>query len=119
MIIVNRLLLHSVNVLKFYIMKLNKLLIIFHREKLKKKVSMQTIVQHNKKQTIEKSLNSVDGEFLKAMSIEVEEGSPDMARMSELNESTILANLNTRYKKNEIYVSCVKFNLLLMLLKKT
>ena len=116
MIIVNRLLLHSVNVLKFYIMKLNKLLIIFHREK---KVSMQTIVQHNKKQTIEKSLNSVDGEFLKAMSIEVEEGSPDMARMSELNESTILANLNTRYKKNEIYVSCVKFNLLLMLLKKT
>lgn len=39
------------------------------------------------------------------MSIEVEEGSPDMARMSELNESTILTNLNTRYKKNEIYVS--------------
>jgi len=52
---------------------------------------------------IEKSLNSVNGEFVKAMSIEVEEGSPDMARMSELNESTILTNLNTRYKKNEIY----------------
>lgn len=41
------------------------------------------------------------------MSVEMEEGVDDMAKMSELNESSILCNLNTRYKKDEIYVSFI------------
>ena len=39
------------------------------------------------------------------------EGVQDMAKLPELNQSSILCNLNTRYQKNEIYVSTfIKFS---------
>lgn len=33
------------------------------------------------------------------------EGVEDMAKMSELNQASILCNLNTRYQTQDIYVS--------------
>lgn len=52
---------------------------------------------------IQKWVVDLEPGSVKAMTLEASEGAPDMARMSELNETSILSNLNTRYRKDEIY----------------
>jgi len=49
-------------------------------------------------------VSEVDRTMVKLMSETLAEGMEDMAKMSELNQSSILCNLHTRYVQNKIYV---------------
>ena len=50
-------------------------------------------------------VSEVDRTMVKLMSETQAEGMEDMAKMSELNQSSILCNLHTRYVQSKIYVS--------------
>lgn len=50
-------------------------------------------------------VSEVNSTQVKLMSKTLTEGMPDMAKMSELNQASILCNLHTRYIQNKIYVS--------------
>lgn len=50
-------------------------------------------------------VSEVDNTQVKLMSETLTEGMPDMAKMTELNQASILCNLHTRYVQSKIYVS--------------
>jgi len=49
-------------------------------------------------------VSELNGTIVKPMNSLMSEGVADMAKMSELNQASILCNLNTRYHQNNIYV---------------